>query len=129
MREKSIPDGLCPTEGTDAGAGSEEEGAAETMQGGLTTAPIPLCCWRGGGGEIGSEVEPGKKEVGEDVCKIRFCFSLSDSDSIGDNLNFFPQVQSILPVTAIGEWSLPVLISTLELFIIFFLPRSAEDRE
>ena len=51
-------------------------------------------------------------------------FSLFYSDLIGDKLNFFfpPQVQSVLSMTIIGEWSLPVLISTHEPFIIFSLP-------
>ena len=39
----------------------EEEEAAETRCDELTTTPIPLRCWRGGGREFRSEVEPGKK--------------------------------------------------------------------
>ena len=47
------------------------------------------CTVRGGGGrEIGSEVEPGKKGgVGRRWCKICFYFSLTYSDFIGNRLN------------------------------------------
>jgi len=38
-------------------------------------------------------------------------------------------MESILPMMAIGEWSLPVLISTHEPFVIFFLPCPAEEGE
>ena len=69
----------------------EEEGAAETACDGLTAAPIPIplrrC--RGGGRGIGSKAEPGKKGGvgGRCVFKIRFYFSLSYSDLIGNKLN------------------------------------------
>lgn len=37
--------------------------------------------------------------------KIRFYFSLSNSDLIGNKWNkFFPKVESVLPMTLIGEW-------------------------
>jgi len=39
----------------------EEEGVADTTCDELTTIPISLCHLQGGGREIGSEVEPGKK--------------------------------------------------------------------
>jgi len=62
--EKFMENSL-PWVGPHAGAGEEceEEGAAETMCGKLTTTPflIPLRCSGGGGRELGSEVEPGKK--------------------------------------------------------------------
>ena len=61
----------------------------------------------GGGRGIGSKAEPGKKGGvgGRCVFKIWFCFSLSYSDLIGNKLIsfFFPQVESVLPVTIIGE--------------------------
>jgi len=42
---------------------------------------------------------------------------------------FSPQVQSVLSVTVTGEWSRPVLVSTLEPFIIFPLPCPAKEGE
>ena len=81
----------------------EEEGAAETTCDELTPTPIPRPPAPLGGEEvekIGSEVEPRKKGgVGESVFKIWFYFSLSCSDLIGNKLNQFPQVKSVLPVT------------------------------
>lgn len=40
---------------------------------------------------------------------------------------FFPWVESVLPVLVTGERSLPVLISTLENFVLFSLPCPAEE--
>ena len=69
----------------------EEEGAAETAFDELTEAPIsvPLRCCGGGGRGIGSKAEPGKKGGVRGRCafKVRFYFSLSYSDLVGDKLN------------------------------------------
>jgi len=84
---------------------SEEEGAAETTCDELTITPTPHPpALLGGRRERnGSEVEPGKKGgVGGGCFEIYFYFSLSYSDLSGDKL-FSPQVQSVLPVTVIGE--------------------------
>ena len=69
------------------------------------------------------------RDGGEDVFRIWFYFSLSYSDLIGKKLNRFPWVESVLPMTVIGELSLPVLISTHEPFIVFFSPLSNWGRE
>ena len=52
-----------------------------------------------------SKAEPGKKgEVGgRCVFKIWFYFSLFYSDLIGNKLNYFPQVESVLPMTVTGK--------------------------
>ena len=58
----------------------EEEGAAETMCDELTTTPIPcsLCHWGGGGREIRSKAEPGKKGgVGGRCFRTLFLFLIS----------------------------------------------------
>ena len=84
----------------------EEEGAAETRCDELTITPIPCpSALLGGRRERNrSEDEPGKEAGGEGgVFKIWFYFSLSNSDLIGDKLNFSPQVQSVLSVTVTGE--------------------------
>jgi len=74
-----------------AGEESEVEGAAETTCYELTTTPIshpPAPLAGGGGREIRSEVEPGKKGgVGERCFKMCFYFSLSYSDLIGNKLS------------------------------------------
>jgi len=44
-----------------------------------------------------------KGGVGERCFKIWVYFSLSCPDLIGDKLNHFPQVESVLPMTVIGE--------------------------
>ena len=86
----------------------EEEGAAETTCDELTTTPIPasLCRWRWEEvEESGAKLSLGRREGwGEGVFKIWFYFSLSYSDLTGNKLNyFFPQVESVLPVTVISE--------------------------
>ena len=67
------------------------EGAAKTTWDELTAIPIPvpLCCCGGGGRGIWSKAEPGKKGGvgGRCVFKIRFYFSSSYSDLIGNKLN------------------------------------------
>jgi len=74
--QKLVEDCL-PWEGPHAGPREkhEEEGAAETTCDELTATPfpVPLCCSGGGGREIGSEVEPGKKgQVGGRCFEIWF---------------------------------------------------------
>ncbi|KAK4817118.1 hypothetical protein QYF61_027981 [Mycteria americana] len=80
MLEKFMKDCL-PWEGPHAVAGeeTEEEEGAETTCDELTATPIPhpLCCFGGGGREIGSEVEPGKKGgKTEYFCSISFTWAM-----------------------------------------------------
>ena len=58
--------------------------------------------------------------------RFGFYFSLPYSDLTGNKLFFFPQVESVLPVTVILS-DLPVLISTQEPFVIFSLPCPVEE--
>lgn len=60
--------------------------------------------------------------MGTGISKIWAYFSFSHSDLIGSTLNMFPWVRFVLPRTATGDWSIPVLTLTLELFIAFPLP-------
>lgn len=48
-----------------------------------------------------------------------FYFSLPDSDFMGKKLYWFSHVDSVLPTTVPGEWSLRVLILTHQPFIVF----------
>jgi len=49
-------------------------------------------------------LSPRRREGWEEVVfKILFYFSLCYSDLVGNNLNSFPQVKSVLPVIVIGE--------------------------
>ena len=57
-------------------------------------------------------MSPGRTEGwGEGVFKIWFYFSLSYSDLIGNKLNYFTQLESFLPMTVTGEWSLSLSLS------------------
>lgn len=49
-------------------------------------------------------------------------FSLSHCDLIGNKLNWFPEVESALPVMEVSVWSLPGLILTHDLFVVFSSP-------
>lgn len=49
-------------------------------------------------------------------------FLLLYSDLIDNKFDQFPEVQPALPVTVLGERSLPVLIQAHEPFLIFFPP-------
>ena len=85
----------------------EEERAAETMCDEQTTTPIPhppAPLRREEVENSGVKLSLGRNEAwGEGVFKICFYFSLSYSDLIGNKLVFFPQVESVLPVTVIAE--------------------------
>lgn len=89
-----------PREGPHSGAGEEceesfpeEEGESETTCDELTIAPTPcpLCHCLGGGRELVSEVESGKKGgVGLRCFKnLGFIFSFSHSDLIHNKLSYF----------------------------------------
>lgn len=78
------------------------------------------------GDKIKSKVEPGKKG-GVTGINIWFYFSLSYSTTLGNKLNWFPQVRTVLPMTGTGEGSLPAPISTHEPFILFSLPLSSTE--
>ena len=83
----------------------EGEGAAETVCDGLTPAPVarslsPCTVGGKGGRKIWSEVKSGKKGGVGGRC---FYCSLPCSDLIGNKLNSFLQVESVLPVTVIAE--------------------------
>ena len=65
----------------------------------------------------------------EGVFKILFYFSLSCSYFISNKLTSFPQVESVLPMAVVAEWSLPVLMPNHKPFVIFSLPCPAEDSE
>jgi len=76
----------------------EEEAVAETTCDELTVTPIPHPPAPLGGRRErnGSEVEPRKKGgVGGRCFKIWFCFSLSSSDLIADELNFLFSPSSV----------------------------------
>jgi len=96
-------------EGPHSGAGEEyeQEGVADTRCDGLTTTPIPhLPAPCGGRKEtkLGVRLSLGSKEGWEEgIFKIRFYFSLSYSDLIGDKLNQFAQVETVFPMTVTGE--------------------------
>jgi len=83
----------------------EEEGVAETMCDELIATPIPhpsaLLQWT----EVENPgVSPGRREGWrKGVFKIWVYFSLSYSYLICNKLNEFPQVESVLPMTVIGE--------------------------
>jgi len=85
----------------------EEEGAVETVCNELTTTPIPCppVPVEVRSSRKWTEIEPGKKgeEGGGGVLRFWFYFSLPYPDSIGNRLNYFPQVVSVLPVMVIGE--------------------------
>lgn len=49
------------------------------------------------------------------------------SDLISNKWNSFPQVQSVLPMMVVSEWSLLALIFTHEPFVTFSLPYLAEE--
>lgn len=46
---------------------------------------------------------------------------------IGNKWNWFTQIKTVLPLTVIDDWSLPVLISPQEPFVTFPLPCQVED--
>jgi len=119
MLEQPVPEGLQPVRRTHVGEvcgelcpmggtplESKEVGVAETTWDGLTATPVACSpvLLREGGGEIGSEVEPGKKGgVGGKCLEIWFYFLLSYSSLIGNKLNYFPQVKAVFTITIIGE--------------------------
>jgi len=115
-----------PWVGPHAGAGEEceEKGAAERMCDELS----PSHCTPGVE-EVensGIKLSQGRREGwGGGVFEIWVYFSLCYSDFIGDKL--ISQVESVWPVTVIGEESLSVLILTHEPFIVFFLPWPVEE--
>jgi len=59
----------------------------------------------GGGRATGSEVKPRKKVGlrGKMLLRFVFYFSLSYSDLIGNEEIIFSQVESVLPVTVMGD--------------------------
>jgi len=87
----------------EAGEKSAEEGAAERTCDEPTATPIPGPPAPLSGEEVqnfGVKFIPGRREEWGGRCFLRFGLSLSYSHLIGDK---FPQLQSILPVTVIGE--------------------------
>jgi len=137
--EKSVENCL-PWEGPHTGTGAEcEESSPWGERSGRDNvwstdhnlhSPSPCTTW--GGEEVGNsgvKLSLGRREGwGEGVW--RFAFISYYPTLIWLVMNLIPfslQIQSVLSVTVIGEWSLPVLISTLEPFIIFPLPCPVEE--
>jgi len=94
--------------------------------------PIPLCHSGEKVEKQGVKVKP-KQKGGEGAGSSYNLFLFSHYPTViwlVINSTFFsPQVQCLLSMTITGEWSLPVLISTHEPFIIFPLPCPAEEGE
>jgi len=128
-----------PWAGPHTGAGEEceesspeEEGAAETTCDELTITPIPHppAPLGGGGRETGVKLSLGREGWGEGVLRSGFISHYPTLIFLVMNYTpFSPKVQPVLFMTVIGEWSLPVLVSTLEPFITFPLPCPAEEAE
>jgi len=78
--------------------------------------------------KIRSKIKPRKKGRVKVRCfTIWFYFPLPYSDLIGNKLNYFPQAESILPMTITGEPPLSALISAQKPIGIFSLPFPAEE--
>jgi len=92
-------------------------------------SPSPWAAWREGRRETGVKLSLGRREGwGEGVWRSGFISHYPTLIWLMMNWTpFSPQVQSVLSVLVIGEWSLPVLISSL--FIIFPLPCPSEEVE
>lgn len=100
-----------------------------------TRSPSPLCCWHGKCREIWIWAwEEGRGqgrcillllllEVVVVVLIILFWLLIGRKSK----LNKFPQIKSVLLIIVFGEWSLPVLILTHELFLMLSVPCIAEE--
>lgn len=85
-----------------------EKEAAETMNWSQLQFPAPPCA--AGEEEVEKKWEwSWTHEEGKSGGRflLRFYFSLSYFHLIHDKFNSFPQVKSVLPRTAIAEWSIP----------------------